>query len=72
MTHLLTQAFAEASKLPEVEQNMLGRWLLGEFASERRWDRLFAESQDLLAQLADEAIEEFNQGKTELLEPEKL
>ena len=72
MTQLLTKAFSEASKLPEAQQNMLGRWLLDEFASERRWDKLFAESQDLLAQLADEAIEEFNQGKTEVLEPEKL
>ncbi|QTA87538.1 hypothetical protein [Desulfonema magnum] len=72
MTHLLTQAFAEASKLPEADQNMLGRWLLNELASEKRWSRLFAESQDLLAQLADEAVAEFEEGRTELLEPEKL
>jgi len=72
MTHLLEQAFAEASKLPQAEQNILGKWLLEELSSERRWNRLFAESQDLLSQLADEAIEEFEQGRTEPLEPEKL
>ncbi|MCP4106027.1 MAG: hypothetical protein GY749_10895 [Desulfobacteraceae bacterium] len=72
MTHLLEQAFTEASKLPETDQNMLARWLLDELESEKRWSRLFAESQDLLSQLADEALEEFEQGRTKLLEPEKL
>jgi hypothetical protein len=72
MTYLLEQAFAKASKLPEEEQNILARRLLEEFASEKRWDRLFSESQDLLSELADEALAEFEQGRTELLEPEKL
>lgn len=72
MTHLLAQAFAEASRLPQADQNILAQWLLEELASERRWSRLFAESQDLLSQLADEAAEEFEQGRTKLLEPEKL
>jgi len=72
MTHLLEKAFAEASKLPKEEQNILAKRLLEEFASERRWENLFAESQDLLSQLADEAVEEFEHGKTEPLEPEKL
>jgi len=72
MTHLLAQAFAEASKLPQTEQNIFAQWLLEELASERLWSRLFAESQDLLSQLADEAVEEFEKGRTKLLEPEKL
>lgn len=66
MTHLLEQAFEEASKLPRGEQNMLAKWLMEELASERRWNRLFAESQDLLSQLADEALAEFEQGGTKL------
>src|SRR5215472_13622184 len=37
MTKLLQKAFDEASKLPEVEQDALGRVLLEELASERRW-----------------------------------
>jgi len=41
MTHLLKKAFAEASKLPKEEQNILAKRLLEEFASERRWENLF-------------------------------
>lgn len=67
MAHLLEQAFAEASKLTHDEQNILGKRLLEALASERRWNKLFAESQDLLSQLADEALEEFKQGKTKPL-----
>ena len=67
MTHLLELAFAEASKLPEPDQNIFGRWLLDELASERRWNRLFAESQNLLSQLAEDALAEFEQGRTQLL-----
>lgn len=52
MTKLLQQAFDEASKLPEAEQDGLGRLLLEELASERRWDELFGGSHDLLAELA--------------------
>ncbi|NEQ75820.1 MAG: hypothetical protein F6K23_23940 [Okeania sp. SIO2C9] len=33
---------------------------------EKRWAENFANSQDQLAQLADEAIAEFKQGKTKL------
>ncbi len=72
MTNLLEQAFEKVSELPQTEQNILGKWLLEELASEKKWNRLFANSQDLLGQLADEALAEFEQGKTELLEPEKL
>jgi len=72
MTQLLEQAFSEAAKLTEVEQNILAKWLLVELASERRWNELFAKSEDLLNQLAEEALEEYRQGKTELLDPDNL
>jgi hypothetical protein len=58
MTELLEKAFAEASKLPPEEQEALAAWILEELASERRWDKAFASSQDALARLADEAIQE--------------
>lgn len=51
MTKLLQRAFEEASKLPEGEQDALGRILLEELASERRWEELFAGSHDLLLSL---------------------
>ena len=72
MTKLLQRAFKEASKLPEGEQNALGRILLEELASERRWEELFAGSHDLLAQLADQALAEHHAGLTEKLDPKKL
>lgn len=72
MTKLLQKAFDEASKLPEAEQDTLGRILLDELASERRWEELFAKSQDLLADLADRALAEHHAGQTKKLDPEKM
>jgi len=72
MTKLLEEAFAEASKLPEQEQDALAAVILEELVSERRWDRAFAESADLLAQLADQALAEHQAGKTQVLDPERL
>ncbi len=37
MTKLLDKAFEEASKLPELEQNALARWLIHEIISEKNW-----------------------------------
>ncbi len=59
MTKLLEKAFTEASKLPQQEQDLLARQLLAELASERRWSEAFANSQDQLGKLADEALAEF-------------
>ena len=72
MTKLLEKAFAQASRLSEVEQNALARWLLQELESDKRWDQLFAESEDVLEKLADEAALEDSRGKTEPLDPERL
>ena len=72
MTKLLQKAFDEASKLPDAEQDTLGRILLDELGSERRWDELFAGSHDLLAELADEALAEHRARRTEKLDPDKL
>ena len=72
MTKLLQKAFDEASKLPDAEQDALGRILLDELASERRWDDLFAGSHDLLAELADQALAEHRAGRTEKVDPSKL
>ncbi len=72
MSQLIQKAFAEINKLPEEDQEALGAWLLEELASERKWAELFAASQDLLSQLADEALEEHRAGKTLPLDPDKL
>jgi hypothetical protein len=72
MTTMLERAFSEASKLPEIEQNAMARWVLDEIESERKWSKLFAESENILAQLALEALEEEDKGKTTELDVEKL
>lgn len=72
MTTRLEQAFVKASKLPRNEQNALADWLLAELESERRWDELFANSQDVLSKLAAEALAEHRSGQTQELDPEKM
>ena len=72
MTKLLEKAFAEASRLSEKEQDALARVLLDELASERRWDELFSGSQDVLGELAQEALDEHRAGRTKELDPQKL
>ena len=57
MKTLLEMAFKQASTLPEVDQNVLAKWVLEELHSEAKWQKLFAESEDILEKLADEAIE---------------
>jgi hypothetical protein len=68
MTELLEKAFAEAAKLSPDEQDLLARTLLNELASEELWHRAFGQSQDELAQLADEALAEYQKGETKPLE----
>lgn len=67
MTDLLQRAYNEAAKLPPEEQDELARAVLRAIEDERSWDELFAQSQDLLADMADEAEAEYNAGKTEPL-----
>jgi hypothetical protein len=72
MTQLLDKAFEEASKLSELEQNALAQWLIDEIISERKWEKVFAESEDVLDKLADEALAEHAQGKTKTLDIDRL
>jgi hypothetical protein len=72
MTQLLENAFAEASQLPEPDQNALAQWLLDEIHSERRWTKAFAASEDILEKLADEALAEKRKGNTSPLDIERL
>ena len=67
MTKILEKAFEQASKLPELEQNALGRWLIDEIISEKKWEKAFADSEDVLDKLADEALMEHTEGRTKPL-----
>ncbi len=72
MTQLLEKAFKRVSKLPEIEQNIMAKWLIDELKSEKKWGKMFAESEDILEKLADEALAELAQGKTKPLDIDKL
>ena len=72
MTKLLEKAFSEVSKLPEVEQNIFAKWLLEELASERSWEKTFAESEDVLSKMAKDALKEHKEGKTKPLNIDEL
>jgi len=72
MTRLLEKAFKEASKLPVVEQNALAKWVLEELEAEKKWEQIFAESEDVLDRLSDEALEAHKKGKTKPLDIDRL
>ena len=64
MTQLLEKVLSEVAKLPEPEQDALAAIVLEEIASEHRWSDSFANSQDALAKLAEEALAEHTAGRT--------
>jgi hypothetical protein len=64
MTKLLEKAFSEAGRLPDRDQDVLASIIIEEMLSEQKWDKAFANSQDQLEKLADEALAEFREGKT--------
>ena len=67
MTQLLEKAFSEDAKLPASEQDAVAALVIEELASEKRWSSSFANSQDLLAKLAEEALAEYASGQTKPL-----
>jgi hypothetical protein len=67
MTQLLTEAFQQASQLPESLQDQVAqeiREVLEEVESEGRWDETLAASQDQLDRLGQKALEEYRAGRT--------
>ena len=72
MGKLLEKVMTEASKLPDREQDAFAAFMLAELESERRWDDLFARSQDVLARMAEEARQEYRAGLTKPLDPDGL
>lgn len=64
MTKLMEQVIAKVSALPPEEQEHYAVIFLNELEDEQKWNEAFAASQDQLARLADEALQEFEAGKT--------
>lgn len=72
MAQLLTKAFEKAAELPEPDQMAFADFILAELASEQRWQRAFDSSQNVLEQLAEEALAEHRAGRTPELDGMKL
>jgi hypothetical protein len=72
MTNLLDEAYAVAKELPEEEQEAIGALLLAEIDADRRWDELFAQPSEVIERMADRALENHRQGRTEPLDPDTL
>jgi len=70
MTKALEDAFKEAQKLPEREQDQLAAAIRADIAAERAWEGRLADSRDALAALADEALAEHRAGRTLPLDPD--
>jgi acyl-CoA reductase-like NAD-dependent aldehyde dehydrogenase len=72
MTKLLDQALRAVAELPEAEQDALAAAILAEVKGDESWDRQFSESATHLERLADEAIVEHRQGRSQPLDPDAL
>ena len=64
MTQLLEKAFARATALPPELQDEFGALFIAEMEDELQWKELFERSHDLLARMGQQAIEEFQAGRT--------
>ena len=64
MTKRMEQVIARVNALPEEEQDYYASVFLEELEDDTKWHTAFASSQDQLAKLADEALQEFEEGKT--------
>ena len=74
MTELLAKAFKKISEeLLEFEQDTFAQWLLKLIEDdERQWDTQFSGSAEKLEMLAKKALNEYAEGRTEVLDPAKL
>ena len=72
MTDALDSAFAKVSKLPNDQQDAFAQWILEELESEQRWAQSFEKSQDMLEMLANKALKDFREDKTQELDVDDL
>jgi hypothetical protein len=72
VTKRFEKVINKVGKLPAEEQDAIADWILEELADEQRWQKSFAETQDLLEKMADNAMREHKQGKTRPLDLSEL
>jgi hypothetical protein len=72
MTTLLETVFEKASTLSEIEQNRFAKLFMDEIQSEKKWDELFSESEDVLADMGDMVLDDYTNAKIKPLIQEEL
>ncbi|NET10710.1 MAG: hypothetical protein F6K09_05630 [Merismopedia sp. SIO2A8] len=72
MTELLEQAIEQLKMLDAQCQDHIVALIIAELEEDAAWDHSFSQSQDLLANLAAEAMAEYHAGQTQELNPETL
>jgi len=72
MTKLLEQAIDHLKRLDADKQDAIASLIMEELEDDAKWDAAFASSQGSLADLAAEAMAEYNAGQTQSLNPETL
>ncbi|MDR3567410.1 MAG: hypothetical protein P4L43_05210 [Syntrophobacteraceae bacterium] len=68
MTSLLKKAFDAASLLPVERRDAIAELVLSEIEDDTRWDEAFANSQDILADMATKAIAAHKAWQTKSME----
>lgn len=72
MTQSLEKAIAAVKALPDERQDAIAAVILDELADELRWDEAFANSQDVLARLAEEARDDIRKGRVREIDWDEL
>jgi len=67
MTQLLEKAIHIISGMKEKEQDYIASLILDEYLRDQKWEKSFLDSEVALDKLSQEANDEFQSGKTELL-----
>ena len=72
MTQLFEKMLNEVDKLSPERQDAIALIILEELEDEQRWDKTFAESQEVLAQLAQEARDDIKAGRVKKMGIDEL
>lgn len=72
MTKLLEEALRAVADLPDAEQDALATAILAEVQGEEEWHRRFVASEGDLELLADQALAEHRQARSQPLDPNTL
>jgi hypothetical protein len=62
---IFKQAIEKASELPADQQDAIGSLILFELEDEAKWAKSFENSQEELGRMAEQALKEFAEGKTD-------